>query len=232
MPYAPKQYDAALQFMPGSTANIPSQWDNWRIQAYDLYENIYINSVQNLKIVLRGSDTNPILMPSGRKIIEATNRFLGQGFDYFVEPTGDEGTRQTVEDYLKKFWKRECVPTKFGSCKRWGLIRGDGLLMIYAVTEKPSGNRVCLKEINPRMVFEIEDVYGDCIGLHIVDLVHDFRTTTKNKMINRRRTFRKVFDATNQCIGITSELTHWELGKWDDRDPTMFDPKQQVRGTG
>ena len=76
-------------FISTGDSNVSNDLDNRRIGAYDLYENLYINSTQTLKIVLRGDDSYPILLPSGKKIVEATNRFLGVGFDFLVEGEGD-----------------------------------------------------------------------------------------------------------------------------------------------
>lgn len=246
--YNAKQYDAAVSFLPGGGDVVNSVNDKRRIQSYDLYENIYINSVQNLRLVIRGEDQVPILMPSGRKIIEATNRFLGVGFDYFVEPTGDEGIRTAVDSYFKDWFKREALRQKFASNKRWGLVRGDAMFLVYARPEKDALKRICIKELDPRQVFEIEDTEGasgrdgysdSCVGYHIVEMVHDFREDVGSaKQIARRRTFRKV-NASGEFIGaedvedkigvaVTSELTFWEPGKWDDRDAD-FDVKNRIR---
>jgi hypothetical protein len=131
------------------------------------------------------------------------------------------------------FWKREQVAQKFASNKRWGLIRGDAVFYLYGNLAKDQGKRVSLAEIDPRQVFLIEDEQdsGRLLGCHIVEEVQDFREKDKpNKKIARRRTFRKVVDeATNVFTGIiTTELTYWEYGKWDDRQ-LDFDPKSRVR---
>lgn len=233
MPYNAKQYNAALDFLGTADANIVSAWDQKRIQAYDLYENLYINSTVSLKIVLRGDDQTPILMPSGRKIVEATNRFLGKNLQYFVDAGGDEGTRQVLDLWWQDFFKREAIVTKFNSSKRWGLVRGDGALMVSANPGKISGSRLSIEEVDPRYIFEIEDSNGKAIGMHIVEAVQDFRDPTKlDKKVARRRTFRKVFDDFGQSIGVSSELTFWEIGKWDDRDPVNAAKMQQVVNPG
>ena len=109
MVYNHKQFDAALDFLQAADNNVVDALDKRRIQAQDLYENLYINSTFNLKLVLRGDDSYPIIMPSGRKMIEATNRFLGLNLDYLVEGVGDAGTQQNLEDYFKALYKRELV---------------------------------------------------------------------------------------------------------------------------
>ncbi len=163
MGYNLKQYSAALDFVSGGDANVTNSDDKRRIQAYDLYENLYINSSQTLKITLRGDDSYPILMPSGKKIIEATNRFLGVGLNYFVEGQGDNGTQQQLDYWFGTFFKREAIRSKFASSKRWGLVRGDGCFYLYGSPEKLPGSRLSLVELDPRQLFEIEDANGKVV---------------------------------------------------------------------
>lgn len=222
MPYNQKQYDAALKYLSSADDNIVSEWDKKRVSVYDLYENLYNNSSFHLQLTLRGDDQYPILIPSGRKIIETTNRFLGIGFDYLIEAVGDQGLREAAEQYISDFWKREAVAQKFGSNKRWGLVRGDALFYLYGDLSKAPGKRISIAEIDPRQVFLIEDPQDTTkvIGVHIVEAVQDFREPDKpDKKIASRRTFRKeVNPDTNVATGrITFDLTHWPLGKWDDR---------------
>lgn len=111
MAYNEHQYDAAKDFVLGGDENVASSaYDQLRVQAYDLYENLYRNASFALKIVLRGDDQSAIIMPNGRKIVEATNRFLGVNVDYLVEAQGDEGARQEVELWWADFWKRKRFP--------------------------------------------------------------------------------------------------------------------------
>ena len=233
MPYNTKQYDAALPFLRGADENVVDVWDQKRIQVYDLYENIYINSIQTLKIQLRGDDSVPLIMPSGRKIVEATNRFLGVNFDYLVESEqGDEATRQAVDDYMRDWFKREAIRATFGRSKRWGLIRGDAILYIHADPKKKSGERISITELDPRQVFLIEDTNARVIGCHITEIIQDFRSPDDDsKKIARRRTFRKTRDDSGNFTGeVTSELTHWESDKWDDRNLKPGDMKKVSGG--
>jgi hypothetical protein len=229
MPYNLKQYSAALDFVSGGDDNVANTWDQKRIQAYDLYENLYINSTQTLKIVLRGDDSYPILMPSGKKIVDATNRFLGVGFDYLVEGVGDAGTQELLSDWWGKFFKRESLKAKFASSKRWGLVRGDAAFYVYANPNKPSDTRISIAELDPRQIFEIEDGRGKQIGVHIVDTVQDFRESDKpDKKIARRRTFRLVLDEAGQTTGVTTELKFFTIGKWDDRDTVSKEKMEKI----
>lgn len=224
-----------MDFISTGEENLSSsELDQRRVAVYDLYEDIYRNATATLRIVLRGDDQAPILVPNGRKIVEATSRFLAKNVDYFVDVGGDEGTRQEVDLWWASFYKREAFVTKFNSNKRWGLVRGDSYWYLYADPNKEQGDRISIKELDPRQVFEIEDNEGDLVGVHIVDLIHDFREPDKpDKKIVRRRTFRQQpVGADNKedgkVIGISSELTFWEVGKWDDRTPKAVSNQKRV----
>lgn len=219
MPYSKTQYDPAIPFLRGGDDNVVSDMDKKRIQAYDLYEAIYSNSSNTLKLSIRGVDQVPLLMPSGRKIIETTGRFLAKNFDYLVETVGDEGTRQLVETWFQEFFKREAVRGKLTSNKRWGLIRGDAMFYVYANPEKAINDRICIVEIDPRQVFTIEDNESKIIGYHVVDTVQDHRKPddAAAKLARKRTFLKEKTDAGVSTGKITTEVTHWEVGKWDER---------------
>lgn len=228
--------------MDASDENLSSSaWDQKRIAAYDLYENIYRNALITLQIVIRDSDQTPVLMPNGRKIVEATERFLAKNVDYLVDNGGDESARTATDEWFDDFFKREAFKSKFDSNKRWGLIRGDAYFYVYAKDRKVQGKRLCVKELDPRQVFEIEDSQNELIGVHIVDKVQDFRSPDKpDKKIVRRRTFRRIEtpstaedtdDEAQVTITITSQLTFWEIGKWDDRTDAAKAKQERVPNT-
>lgn len=226
--YNAKYASAAKDFVSAADDNITNAMDKLRLQAYDLYENLYLNSTQTLKLVLRGDEQFPILMPSGKKIVEATNRFLGVNVDFLVDSGGDEGTRQDVQAWWSDFWKRESFPAKFSSNKRWGLIRGDAYFYVYADPAKVPSARISVVELDPRQVFEIEDITGRLVGVHLVEKIQDFREPDKqDKQIVKRRTFRKAVDEAGMVM-ITSELKFFSIGKWDDRTPADVEKLEPV----
>lgn len=221
MPYNAKQYEAALDFLTTGDDNIVDPWDLKRIQSYDYYEDLYINATQNLSLNLRGEDQVPLLVPNAKKIVEATTRFLGKNLQFLVTAEGDGGAQLAVNDWWADFYKREGVRAKFESNKRWGLIRGDACFYVYAKPQKTAGKRICIEELDPKNLFEINESPNDqkeVSGYHIVEKVQDFREKDKpDKQLAKVRTFRKVYDETGAVTGVTSELKFYEIGKWDDR---------------
>ena len=239
------QYSTSKQWVgPADDANIVGEIDKLRIAAYNLYDGMYHNRQESLKIQVRGEDQLPIYMPSSKKIIEATSRYLMVGFDYFtksalaasddVEPDNpinadNQTSATTVESYFAKFFKREKVKAKFINQKRYCLVRGDAIWYITADPKKKQGERLSLHELDPRQYFPIDDPNDNTriIGCHIVDTVQDpTKPDDKNALVARRQTFRKETNSDGTFSHISSERTCWELGKWDDR---ILDPEELKR---
>lgn len=196
-------------------AGVPAD-DAARIQAYEVYENMYWNSPGTLKIVPRSEDAQPIYLPSARKMVDATSRFLGIDWDYFIDPTVGVSTSQDgLNELFKKLFAREAMHRKYTIQKRNCLIRGDALWHITANPAKAEGERISIHVLNAAQYFTIvaEDDPDKVIGCHIVDEVPN--PDDRTKKVARRQTYRK--DQDTQVI--TSELSLWEIGKWDDRDP-------------
>lgn len=226
------QYSTSKQWTgPAGDSNIVGEIDKIRIAAYDLYDGIYHNRQESLSLQIRGEDQRPIYIPSAKKIIEATSRYLMVGFDYYAKAQGAEDDEEapvnndtaesgsTIEAYFKDFFKRERIKAKFANQKRYSLIRGDALWYITADPTKPEKQRLSLHELDPRHYFPIDDPDDNTrvIGCHIVDLVQDpTKPDDKDAKVARRQTYRKV-KAPNGTATITSEVTCWETGKWDDR---------------
>ncbi len=231
MPYNQKQYAAAEGFTTSADDNIFDIEDKQRVSVYDLYEDIYINAVTALRVNLRGDDQTPLLVPSGNKIVETTSRFLAKNPEFLVEAFGDAGTQEVLRTWWDDFWSRERISTKLANTKRWGLIRGDAILYVYSRPEKVAGKRICVAEVDPRQVFEIESPEDpmDITGIHLVEQIQDSREPDKpQKKVVQRRTFRRLFGDDGEPYGITSELRFFEVGKWDDRSVKAREKLEEI----
>jgi hypothetical protein len=194
-----------------------SEADATRIEAYALYEAMYRNVPDAYQIIQRGSEANPIYIPSAKTIIEATNRFLAKDWTFVPDPRlGTDSERALIAQVLTPLFRRERVWSKFASQKRYGLIRGDTCWLILADPAKPQGKRISIMELDPASYFPIyaEDDDSKLVGCHIVEI----RVNEKNESMIKRQTYRKDPESTT----ITHEVTWWELGAWDDR---TMDPK-------
>jgi hypothetical protein len=237
MPIDFKQYDSAIDYISDDTkfsklvANISNNDDRMRLKAYELYEDMYHNRPEHIRITLRGGsddeddeDSIQIYMPSAKKSIEAVNRYLGVNYTVIPDPTVESNANYAgVTAAIVKLFKRERIKSKIGQFKRYGLMKGDALLHITADPTKRPGSKISVCELKPEHYFPIENLEGDCIGCYIVDIIPNPKTTpnlkvhTSNQVV-RRQTYNKVLDKDGKPTGaITSELGLYELGKWDER---------------
>lgn len=187
--------------------------DAQRIASYALYEGIYRNVPESFKLVQRGSDAFPIYIPSAKTIIEAKNRFLAKRWTYALDPRmGGDGDRLAVNVALTNLFRREQVWTKFGTQKRWGMVRGDSVWHVVADAAKLAGKRLSIYEVDPAAYFPIDDPFNpDKIsGVHLAEPVLNEES---GATIIKRQTYRKTESGT-----ISYELSWWEVGAWDDRE--------------
>ena len=211
MPYIPRQYDSAKLFSKNypDIGNIVQPEDKERIRAYNLYDDFYYNRPETFKVTLRGTSDTEIYLPSTKKIVNATSRFLAVDQGYTVNGS------DSLRTFFDELFAREEVQKRQVRGKRSLLTRGDQMWYITADSRKLKGERITLNTVNPANVFRIEDSDNPMrvIGYHIVDLVRDPREANPQspKKIARRQTYRKENGRiTSECIG-------FEVGAWDDR---------------
>lgn len=228
MPYIPKQYASAEKFLQGYSnllGNIVDPDDMARCKAYNLYDDFYHNRPETFQVTLRGDSDVEIYLPSTKKIVDSTARFLAVKPKWNI--TG--GDQSTVSAYAENLWSREEMSGKFVRAKKSGLTRGDAVWHVTADNTKPVGKRISIHTVHPSCYFPIEE--GDrIVGVHLVDIIMDPRENTaahpdKNKKVARRQTYRK------EDGGITSETRLFELGGWDDRN-LQRDEMKPLQGVG
>ncbi|UJQ86332.1 portal protein [Gordonia phage Wojtek] len=229
------RYASAVPFATGTNANIVNPDDALRWKTYQFYDDVYHNRPETFAATIRGEDDEqvPIYLPSAGTIVEAVSRFLGVDFSFQLTtapPPGQDVTGEIPEPSdeemlacqtaFEQLFKREKVGLKYETLKRYGLVRGDALIHITADDTKAAGRRISIHELNPGQYFPIKGgpLNDQYIGCHIIgEIAHP---TEKGKFACLRQTYRYIVDNDgNRTGGITTELTVWELGKWDDRDP-------------
>ena len=216
MGYIPKQYDSAKKFLGGynTMGNIIDPMDAARVSSYNLYDDFYHNRPETFQVTLKGDSDVEIYLPSTKKIIDATARFLAVQQDFTLRG----GNVAEVERVLRDLWVREEISRKQTQGKKSGLTRGDLVWHITADDRKDKGKRISMHTLHPSCYFPIEDPNNSerVIGVHLVDLVRDprerGRNADKSKKVARRQTYRKEDNGR-----ISSEVRTFEIGKWDDR---------------
>jgi hypothetical protein len=217
-------YATALPFFSKAPEWAVALEDQQRLQAYEVWEKMYLNTPGTYKLLQRGQDSSPIYLPSPKKVLEAVNRFLAVDWNYIIDPEiGETDAQQLVAKLLGKIFKRERMYSKFVTQKRWGLVRGDSVWHIFADDSKAPGSRISIKEVDPANYFPITDPNDKTrvIGVHLVDLIADPKDP--KKLVARRQTYRK--DPASGLI--TSELSLFKIDKWDDRG---VEPKLEKLG--
>lgn len=217
MPYIPKQYDSAKAFLGGysTMGNIVDPMDAMRVNAYNLYDDFYHNRPETFKVTVKGQSDIEIYLPSTKKMIDATARYLAVDFSRTLVG----GEVDAVTKYFENLWEREALARKFIQAKKSGLYRADAVWHITADGSKDLGHRISIHTVHPSCYFPIEDPTNPerIIGVHLVDIIPDPREVgryrDRGKKVARRQTYRKEDNGR-----ISSETRTFELGGWDDRN--------------
>lgn len=212
--------------------NIVDPDDVARVKAYNLYDDFYHNRPETFQVTLRGDSDVEIYLPSTKRIVDSTARFLAVKPNWSLKG----GNKEAVSQYFQNLTAREALNAMFVKAKKSGLTRGDAVWHITADGSKKVGERISIHTVHPSCYFPIEQ--GDrVIGVHLVDLVPDPREGTaaypdRTKLVARRQTYRKDGETIGGVAGqITSEVRLFELGGWDDRwlKPDEMKPLAGVR---
>lgn len=183
-----------------------------RVAAYRLYEDIYWTVNETFKLVQRGSDTEPIYIPTGRTIVETLHRYLANDMSIQVDPEfGSDTEKALATQVMNDLVRRERFYSKFSANKRFGIIRGDWLFHIYADGDREPGAKISIYPVDPGSYFPIynPDNIDEVIGCHIVEPITD----AENNVTIRRLTYRKA-TGTGGPSPITVEVADYELEAW------------------
>jgi hypothetical protein len=143
-----------------------------RVASYLVYEDIYWNNPATFKLTARGSEDNPIYVPTGRTIVDTTNRYVGAGFDFTVDPTvGTPDVQALAVRSFTSLFRREKLKSKYAMNKRFGLVRGDWLWHIYADPAKAPGTRISVLAVNPGSWFPVyaDDDLDRLVKIHLAE---------------------------------------------------------------
>lgn len=205
-------YSTAAPLM-GTLPTWMTPYDAQRILSYQIYEQIYWSVPDTFRLQMRGSDSDPIYIPTARTIIDTTNRYVGKDFAFAVETdVGSEADQATLRNALTMLFRRERFWSKFTANKRYGLIRGDWLFHVLANPLKPQGGRIKIETLDPAAYFPQfhPDDPERIIAVHIVEQVVD-----GDEVRIKRQTYQRGADPLEND---GSDTTIWNsIG--------LFDPK-------
>lgn len=190
----------------GADNSVPT-WVPWiidqeRVLSYQLYEEIYWGVPDTFKLVARGTEDKPIYLPSGRKIVDICDRYVGNNFSWQCsDPNG--------QLFFDALFAREAFKSQFQGNKLYGIMRGDWCWHITANPLKPAGSRITIRAMDPASYFPLFDPndVDRVIGCHIVEMVQ-----VGDEVQIKRLTYRRTE------VGVTSEIGMFKLDEWGETD--------------
>lgn len=209
-----------------------SSYDADRIMSYQIYEQIYWNVPDTFKLTARGTDAQPIYVPTARTIIDTTNRYVGKGWSVTIDPdygTPDDQNELRME--LTKLFRRERFFSNFNSNKRYGAIRGDWCFHVIGNLDKLEGRRITLEALDPASYFPVTHPTDPdrIIGAHIV-----YQFETDDGTVLKRQSYWKGSDPINNDgsdMRIFNEVALFNMESWEEFDAkpvTVIKPLTQL----
>lgn len=192
----------------------PPSWipveDQQRIQSYLVYEDIYWNRPETFKLAARGTENDPIYVPSGRIVVDTINRYVAPGMDFIVDPeVGTPASQLLATQAFTALFRREKFKSRYAANKRFGLIRGDWLWHIVADPAKPAGSRISILPIDPASWFPVYDDNNldRMVKVHIAET---FRTIDGKDRI-KRLTYERLDNGLIMRSEGIFEIKDWQL---------------------
>lgn len=187
-----------------------------RLQSYLLYEQIYWNVPNVFKLSQRGSDDKPIYVPSGRTIIDTSNRFTGAGYSIALSNrSGGADTNDVIAARLvmSDLMSRERFKSKFRGAKRYCQIQGDWVWHVTANLDKPIGSRISLSVVDPGFYFPVPD--PDNMERTIAVFLAEPVTVNGDPFV-RRVCYRKTPSTATTPSTVSVEEGYFEVDAWQD----------------
>jgi hypothetical protein len=202
-------FDQAPAWVPAEHAD--------RIRAYQVYEHIYWNVPQTFKAVTRGSEREPIYIPSGRTIVDTTARYVLRGLGWSVQDSHDptatvsDEERSAAQFAFEVLFKRERFFSNFHSAKLYGIMRGDYLFHVFADPNKAPGRRISIQTVKPSSYYPVYNDPADPESLKAVILAEPVVVDGKDMV--RRQLYRRE-KADDGSVTILSSLGLFKPDKW------------------
>lgn len=227
-------YSTVAPLIVGKPSWIP-EIDRERVLSYDQYDMLYWNNNQNLRLIMRGTDdAQPIFVPEARVIVEATQRYVGAGFNFQVQTdVGTPAGQELATQQFTNLFRREMFISRYNDNKRFGLVRGDWLWHVTANPLKAQGSRLRILPVHPGNyfpVFEADIIPGGdpdkIVKVHIAERI----VGADGKPFIRRQTYERDPNSgviISSCFIFDEDKWFVEGGKATDvvLAPTPLDPR-------
>lgn len=196
-----------------------SEYDAQRVLSYQVYEQIYWSVPETFRLTARGTDAAPIYVPTGKTIIDTTDRYIGKQWAPVVDPAfGTPADQVALRNSLAMLFRREKMFTKYNANKTYGLIRGDWLFHIIGNDLKPQGTRIKIETVDPAAYFPVThpDDPDKIIGCHIVEQIQ-----TDDGWKLKRQSYQKGADPINNDGSDTviyNSVAIFDADSWEEFD--------------
>lgn len=152
--------DVTVLLAAGGFPNWVPEYERERIAAYQVFEEMYWTHPGIFDLLTRGSDEDPISIPTARIIVNTLSRYAGKGLRIIPNPLfGTPNEQAAITLALDPFMAREAFVSRFAGSKKMGLIQGDAVWHIVANPAKLPGSRVSVKKVDPAAYFPVPDEF-------------------------------------------------------------------------
>lgn len=208
------QYSDVTQLITaGGFPNWVPDYEKDRIAAYQAYEEMYWNHADTFQQVIRGSDEEPVYVPTARIIVNTLARYSGKNLRILSNPMyGTPAEQGNVALVLDPFLAREGFLPRFGGSKKMALIQGDSVWHIIANSAKLPGTRVSIKKVDPAAYFPVPEEFlpeGVYRKVHIAEQTED--PEDDSKTLVERLTYTQMMTPEGGPGQIFSETSLFEV---------------------
>lgn len=223
------QYSDVTQLLSaGGFPNWVPSYERDRIAAYQVYEEMFWNHPGTFQVITRGSDEEPIYIPTARIIVNTLARYSGKGLRILANPAyGTPAEQLAMIQALDPFLAREAVLPRFTGSKKMALIQGDSVWHVVAQPGKAPGTRISLKRIDPAAYFPVPEEYleeGVYRRVHIAEQWVD--PEDDSKVFVEKLTYEQMENPDGSPGAIWREAGLYETEGWagdGDRGPVLVE---------
>ena len=188
----------------GDRPNWVPETEQNRLASYNKYEEIYWTDERAFRLMRRGAQIEPIIVPQARTIVDSTAHYLLKGLR--LEAQGD------AQKVLDAFLKREKFQSRLHIAKHSGVVRGDWVLHLTADPDQEDGKRVSLTSVDPAAYFPIydDDDLDKIIKVYLVEMFKD----SDGQDVVKRKMYEKVQEGGKARIAVEEAVFEADPDKW------------------
>lgn len=211
---------STLQGMLGASLSFLGQLDSERVRSYQVYQQIYDIAPNTWTTVSRGTEDQPVYLPTPKTVINTVNRYLAPALGFAVDGGEDgDGMAAILSEALAALFKRERFYSKFAANKRYGVIRGDWCFHIIGNEAKEQGRRLTIQTLDPASYFPVShpDDPDRIIAAHIFEMIET--EPGSNEYVMKRQTYQRGIDPVGNDgsdTTIYNSIATFDVEDWQD----------------